>query len=290
MLDAGLSRRTLFTVGAALAAGVVSAGCGKASGNAADRVLEAPRLRPDRGLTANLPLAKGGLSPDAVAAKYAGKKPNQWGTDISGILTNFDTSGKQFALTFDACGGPGNNDIDENLLSLLIAQQIPATLFLNKRWIDANQLRAAQLAGNPLFELANHGTAHRPLSVNGHAAYEIKGTGSPQEAVDEVWGNHERLTQLTGHAPRFFRTGTAHYDDLAVNIVQDLGEVPVGYSLNADYGATSNAAQVQANMMKAAPGGISLAHMHRPKSGTGPGMYAALTALKGNGFQFVRLP
>ncbi|MRH91400.1 polysaccharide deacetylase family protein [Nocardia sp. SYP-A9097] len=272
-----------------MAAGYISAGCGRASGN--DRILEPPLNRADKSLaSADLPLAHGGVGPDAVAAKYAGKNPQQWGTDISGIRTNFDTAGRQFALTFDACGGPGNNDIDENLLSLLIAQQLPATLFLNKRWIDANQVRAAQLAANPLFELANHGTAHRPLSVNGRPAYEIKGTGSPQEAVDEVWGNHERLTKLVGRAPRFFRSGTAHYDELAVAIVQDLGETPVGYSLNADSGATSNAAQVQANMMKAKPGGISLAHMHRPNSGTGPGMYAALTALKGNGFQFVRLP
>ncbi|WP_330183550.1 polysaccharide deacetylase family protein [Nocardia sp. NBC_01503] len=289
MLDAGLSRRRLLTVGVAMAAGYVSAGCGRASGN--DRILEPPLSRTDKGLApANLPLAHGGLNPDAVAAQYAGKKPQQWGTDIPGILTDFDAAGKRFALTFDACGGPGNNDVDENLLSLLIAQQLPATLFVNKRWIDANQARAAQLAANPLFELANHGTAHRPLSVNGRAAYEIKGTASAQEAVDEVWGNHERLTRLVGRAPRFFRTGTAHYDEFAVAIVKDLGETPVGYSLNADYGATSTAAQVQANMMTAKPGGISLAHMHRPRSGTAPGMYAALTALKANGFQFVNLP
>ncbi|WP_297623142.1 polysaccharide deacetylase family protein [Nocardia sp.] len=290
MLDAGLSRRRLLTAGAALAAGFVTAGCGSATGHAADRIAE---TSPDRtaGLAATkLPLTSTGMTPDAVAAKYAGKKPQQWGTDIPGIITNFNATGKQFAVTFDACGGPGNNDIDENLLSLLIAQQIPATLFVNRRWIDANQARAAQLAANPLFELGNHGTAHRPLSVNGRAAYEIKGTGSPQEAVDEVWGNHERLVALTGRAPRFFRTGTAHYDELAVSIVQDLGETPVGFSINADLGATATAAQVQANMLKAQSGGISLAHMHRPKSGTGPGMYNSIPALRSNGFAFVGLP
>ncbi|WP_067819763.1 polysaccharide deacetylase family protein [Nocardia inohanensis] len=290
MFDAGLSRRRLLSAGAALAAGFVTAGCGVANGNSADKVLEPPLSRTDLNVTpVRAPMAAA-LDPNAIAAKYAGRKPESWGADISGVVSSFNAVGKQFHVTFDACGGPGNNDIDENLLSLLIAQQIPATLFLNKRWIDANPARAAQLAANPLFELANHGTAHRPLSVNGRAAYEIKGTGSAQEAVDEVWGNHERLVTLTGHAPRFFRPGTAHYDDLAVAIVGELGETPLGYTLNADFGATATAAQVQANMKNAKPGGISLAHMHRPNSGTGPGMYAALPALKAGGFQFVRLP
>ncbi|MTE11350.1 polysaccharide deacetylase family protein [Nocardia sp. CT2-14] len=210
--------------------------------------------------------------------------------DLDGIITGFNATGKQFAVTFDACGGPGNNDIDENLLAFLQAQRIPATLFLNKRWIDANPARAGQLAANPLFEIGNHGTAHCPLSVNGRAAYEIGGTASAQAAVDEVWGNHQRIIALTGHAPRFFRAGTAHYDDVAVSIVRELGETPVGFSVNADFGATASSGQVQSNMMTAESGGISLAHMHRPKSGTGAGMLAALPALAAKGFEFVHLP
>ncbi|MFE3188928.1 polysaccharide deacetylase family protein [Nocardia sp. NPDC059240] len=289
MLDAGLSRRGLFAAGAALAAGLATAGCGVASGNSSDRILEPPRGGADAA-TAPARLPFSAANPDAVAAKHAGQQPQAWGTDIDGIISGFNATGKQFAVTFDACGGPGNNDIDENLLAFLQAQQIPATLFLNKRWIDANPARATQLASNSLFEIGNHGTAHCPLSVTGRAAYEIKGTASAQAAVDEVWGNHQRIAALVGHSPRFFRAGTAHYDDVAVAIVKELGETPVGYSVNADFGATATSAQVQQNMTAAKSGGISLAHMHRPKSGTGAGMLAALPVLKANGFQFVHLP
>ncbi|MEU1429402.1 polysaccharide deacetylase family protein [Nocardia sp. NPDC005746] len=289
MLDAGLSRRGFFAAGAALAAGLATAGCGVANGNSSDRILDPPRGGADpASAPARLPVST--VSPDAIAAKYAGRTPKAWGVDVDGILTSFNPTGKQFAVTFDACGGPGNNDIDENLLAFLQAQQIPATLFLNKRWIDANPALAGQLAANPLFEIGNHGTAHCPLSVNGRAAYEIKGTASAQAAVDEVWGNHQRIAALTGRGPRFFRAGTAHYDEVAVSIVRDLGETPVGYTVNADFGATASAAQVQSAMSAAKSGGISLAHMHRPKSGTGAGMLAALPALKANGFQFVHLP
>ncbi|WP_405167390.1 polysaccharide deacetylase family protein [Nocardia sp. NBC_01499] len=292
MTESGMSRRRLF--GTALAAGFAATGCGTAqSSTAAAQPSSTSRAaRPvasDSAVVAKTGPAPQDNSPAAVVARHAGEQPRQWDVAMPGITSTFAFTGKQMALTFDACGGPGGNDMDESLVNFLIAQQIPATLFLNKRWIDANQERAARLALNPLFELGNHGVAHRPLSVNGRAAYGIKGTASAQEVVDEVWANHERLSGLVGRPPRFFRAGTAHYDEVAVDIVNELGEIPVGYSINADYGATASAAKVQAAMNAAAPGAISLAHMHRPQGGTGAGMIAALPTIRAMGFTFVHL-
>ncbi|MBH0780543.1 polysaccharide deacetylase family protein [Nocardia sp. NEAU-351] len=234
-------------------------------------------------LRAPLPL------PAAVAGQHEGAAPRLWGTQMPGIVDSFAANGDQIALTLDACGGAGNNDMDQDLIDFLIAERIPCTLFLNKRWIDADPARVLRLAGNPLFELANHGVAHRPLSVNGRSAYGIAGTASAWEAADEVWVNHLRLAELTGVPPRLFRAGTAHYDEVAVAIATELGETPIGFSVNADRGATASAAQVAATVSAAWPGSITLAHMHRPRSGTGPGMVTALTALRQRGFTFVRL-
>lgn len=291
MFEKGLSRRQMFGVGAVLA-GFAATGCGTTHSNSAAAQPSSTSPYPvagDSPVVDKAAPAPQDHSPASVAARHAGEQPHQWGVEMPGIISTFAATGKQMALTFDACGGPGNNDMDESLVNFLIAHQIPATLFLNKRWIDANQARAAQLAMNPLFELANHGVAHRPLSVNGRAAYGINGTGSAQEAVDEIWANHERLRGLVGAAPRFFRAGTAHYDEVAVAIANELGETPVGFSINADYGATATAAKVQAAMNAAAPGAISLAHMHRPQSGTGAGMIAALPVIREMGFTFVHL-
>ncbi|MGO4614033.1 polysaccharide deacetylase family protein [Nocardia sp. 2YAB30] len=275
MLDRGIARRRVLGIGAVLAAGFAATGCDSIQNNT-PTAQAAPAATP-------------AVSPTEVAARHAGARPKQWGVQMRGITSTFEATGKQMALTFDACGGPGNNDIDESLVSFLIAQQIPATLFLNKRWVDANPARAAQLALNPLFELANHGVTHKPLSVTGRAAYGIAGTRSVQEAADEVWANHERLTTLLGKPPRFFRAGTAHYDDVAVAIVNELGEAPIGFSINADFGATASATRVQSAMSAAAPGAISLAHMHRPQSGTGAGMIAVLPKIRAMGFTFVHL-
>ncbi|MFD4441035.1 polysaccharide deacetylase family protein [Nocardia sp. NPDC058519] len=288
----GLSRRRLFGACATLTAGVVT-GCAVAQGDsvaseATSRIVPQP-VAPISAQPIATPQAAPPLSPTQVAARHAGTIPHQWGVDLPGITSGFPAAGKQFALTFDACGGHGNSDIDHALIDLLIAEQIPATLFLNKRWVDADPARVQRLAANPLFELANHGSVHKPLSVSGRSAYGIAGTGSAEQAAYEVWDNHQRLTELTGRAPRFFRTGTAHYDEVAVAIVNELGETPLGFTVNADFGATASSAQVKRAMSAAAPGGIALAHMHRPRSGTAAGMAAALPALRAAGFTFVHL-
>ncbi|MEU6561360.1 polysaccharide deacetylase family protein [Nocardia nova] len=296
MGGAGLSRRRILMAGAAAAAGLLSAGCAVAEGETSPVTITAaarisgtapPKPAPAHPVATVQPAR---TDPAAVAARYSGRKPTGWGMDLPGIITTVPAEGNRMALTFDACGGPDNNEINTDLMNYLTTHGISATLFLNKRWIDADPARAERLAANPLFELANHGTRHCPLSVDGRAAYGITGTRSPQEVVDEVWGNHERLTQLLGRPPRFFRAGTAHYDDLAVAIVRDLGERPVGFGINGDGGATFSAAQVRTAMAKAQPGSISIAHMHRPKSGTAEGMSVVLPVLRSRGYEFVKLP
>lgn len=229
--------------------------------------------------------AASGIDPRAVAARDGARQPTQWGMSLPGIVTRFDPSGRQLALTFDAC----DRACDDGLLDTLERNGVPALLFVCSKWIDANPGRTEQLAANPLFEIGNHGTRHVPLSVTGRSAYGIAGTKSPSEVVDEVWTEQTRLTALTGTAPTFYRTGTAHYDDVAVQIVDDLGLTPVGFSVNADDGATAPAAKVGAAISQAAPGSIVLAHMNHPRSGTGPGVAAALPAMLAAGWRFVPL-
>jgi peptidoglycan/xylan/chitin deacetylase (PgdA/CDA1 family) len=221
--------------------------------------------------------------PATVGSLNRSRTPTQWGMSLPGVATSFAPAGRQIALTFDACRGA----CDETLLDTLQRNGVPAVLFLCALWIDANPGRAAQLAANPLFDVGNHGTRHVPLSVTGRSAYGIAGTRSAEEAVAEVWTNHTKITALTGKPPTWFRPGTAHYDDVAVEIVRELGEQPLGFSVNADNGATAPAAAVRSNIAHAAPGSIVLAHMNRPQSGTAAGVGDAITTLRAAGWDFV---
>ncbi|WP_368680353.1 polysaccharide deacetylase family protein (plasmid) [Rhodococcus opacus] len=225
----------------------------------------------------------------AIAAKYAGVAPHEWGVAVAGTATRLAVPGNRIALTFDACGGAHGNGVDADLLALLERARMPATLFVNGRWIDANPALTAQLAGNPLIELANHGTRHLPLSVTGKSAYGITGTTSPAEVIDEVWVNHNRLLEITGRPPRWFRPGTAHCDEVAASIVRDLGEQVVGFTVNGDAGATLPAARVQAAVTSAAPGSVVIMHVNRPAGATAEGLAAAVPQLRSAGVEFVTL-
>ncbi|MFJ9951229.1 polysaccharide deacetylase family protein [Kitasatospora sp. NPDC091207] len=234
-----------------------------------------------------MPAPAGGRA--EVVARYGDAVPEQWGLEVPGVITGLPDGDGATALTFDACGGPGGSGYDADLIDLLRANGVPATLFLNARWIDANPAEFESLAGDPLFEIANHGTAHRPLSVTGRSAYGIRGTRDVGEVYDEIAGNAAKLAALLGRPPRFFRSGTAHYDDVATRIVTGLGERVAGFTVNGDGGATLGAAQVRSEVAAAPPGAIVIAHMNHPGGGTAPGFAAALPALLAAGRRFVRL-
>jgi peptidoglycan/xylan/chitin deacetylase (PgdA/CDA1 family) len=227
-------------------------------------------------------VAAGVCAPRAAAARV----PSQWGMALPGIATSFVPDGRQLALTFDACPGGG---YDDALVDTLRRNRVPAVLFLNARWIDQHPDHAADLAADPLFEIGNHGSRHVPLSVTGRSAYGIPGTRSPAEVVDEVSAGRQRITALTGKPPTWFRPGTAHYDDVAVSIVHDLGERPLGFTVNGDAGATLPAAKVRANLLGAAPGSIVISHMNHPEGGTAAGYAAAIPQLRAAGWEFVPL-
>lgn len=230
------------------------------------------------------------LTREQVAKTHAGRTGNYWGLKAPGVLTRLPPATAGVVLTFDFCGGPGGNAADQALLAVLRRQQIPATLFLNSRWIAANQALTTDLAGDPLFELANHGTSHSPLSVSGRNAYGIPGTRNPGEVYDEIMINDARLTELTGRRPRFFRPGTAYLDEISVEIVRSLGLIPVGFSINGDGGATFPAATVTREISRAQSGDIIISHGNHPGGGTTPGLTHVLKVMKDRGQTFTPFP
>jgi len=216
--------------------------------------------------------------------------PSQWGENVTGVTTRFHTSQKVIALTFDACGGSAkSSQYDAGLIEFLIDNHIPATLFINARWIDTNPEIFMKLSSNPLFEIANHGTAHKPLSVEGKSIYNIHGTVSAEEVIAEIEGNNNKIFALTGKRPLFFRSGTAYYDEKAVAIARDHGMEIGGFSILGDAGATFSASKVAQQLLSARSGDIVLLHMNHPEGGTREGIIEGINTLQKEGFTFVRL-
>ncbi|MET4145712.1 peptidoglycan/xylan/chitin deacetylase (PgdA/CDA1 family) [Arthrobacter sp. UYCo732] len=220
---------------------------------------------------------------EQIVATFTGQAPLAWGLQLPGVLTHLPPGNAGIALSFDCCGGPGGNAVDQNLIDALQKTGTPATFFLNLRWIRANPGPAKSLAENPLFEIGNHGTRHVPLSVSGRSAYGIPGTASVAEIYDEVMTNQDAIHGLTGRAARYFRSGTAYLDDVAVRIVHAMGMVPVSFSTNGDGGATYPAAVVFREITAARAGEIVIAHANHPTGGTAAGIVRALPALRAAG-------
>jgi peptidoglycan/xylan/chitin deacetylase (PgdA/CDA1 family) len=287
-----VSRRAVL---AALAAGAL-AGCdrpatlsggGKVAASATSR--PAAGIRTPRIVRPTAPPTAPKATRAQVVARYGHLRPNTWGFGGPGVVRDLPTSRRVIALTFDACGGRGGSGYDQALVSFLRRREVPATLFLNSRWIDANPTAFRQLAAEPLFEIANHGTRHLPLSVTGRSAYGIGGTRNAGEVYDEVAGNQAKLTRLLGVPPRFFRAGTAYSDDVAARIVTAMGDRLVTFSVNGDGGATFTPGEVRSTVTGAPGGSIVICHMNHPESGTALGIAAAVPHLLARGYRFVRL-
>lgn len=221
---------------------------------------------------------------------YAAHGVRYWGLEAPGVLARLPVGTPGIALTIDFCGGPGGNGYDQALLDTLRQRHVPATLFLNSRWISANPATARQLAADPLFELANHGTSHKPLSTTGNSAYGIPGTRNAGEVYDEIMPNDAGMAALTGARPRYFRPGTAYMDDVAADILRTLGVRPAGFSVNGDGGATFPAAVVAREVGRARGGDIVICHGNHPGGGTAEGVRQALDRLLAAGSSFQHLP
>ena len=240
------------------------------------------------------PSAVGAVPTRAVIVeRYRSSRPTTWGLTTPGVQERLATTQNVVALTFDACGGPTPRSAgcgyDRDLIELLRRHQAKATLFLNQRWIAANPGPSHELMADPLFEIGNHGTRHLPLSVTGRSAYGVRGTADPGEVYDEIVGNRDTLTALTGHMPRWFRPGTAFCDDVAVRIAADLDCRIAGFSVNGDAGTTFTPAQVVAALATAKAGDIIISHLNRPEHQTAEGYRDALPRLLDRGLRTVTL-
>ena len=224
-----------------------------------------------------------------LAKNFENQNPKEWGENVTGVKTKLDTQEKVVALTMDACGSPQGMAYDEKLVDFLKKENIPATLFINARWIDKNMSTFKTLASNPLFEIGNHGLEHKPASVNGKSIYGLNGSKNVSELIDEIELNARKIESITHKRPKYFRSGTAYYDEVAVKISNALHHDVVGFSILGDRGATYNTKEVQEAFLKAKKGEIAIIHMNHPESQTADGTIKAIKELKEKGFKFVKL-
>ena len=228
---------------------------------------------------------------DQVDKEFAHAVPGSWGEFVKGVDEDLVTNKKIIALTFDACGGPRGSEYDSELINYLRKEQIPATLFVTGKWIDANYNTFLELSKDKLFEIENHGLNHKPCSVDGESEYGIKGTPDVPDAFDEIEANERKIELITGRRPMFFRSATAFTDEACAKIARQLNVTMISFDvLSGDAVPFTPVKVIEQNVLtNVKPGALIIMHFNHPKWNTFEALEKIIPALKKQGYSFAQL-
>jgi peptidoglycan/xylan/chitin deacetylase (PgdA/CDA1 family) len=193
---------------------------------------------------------------------------------------------RRVALTFDACPGA----FDMRIASVLIADRIPATIFVTAVWMRRNPDGLRLLLAHPdLFSLQNHGERHIPPVLGDRTIFGIKAAGDLATIRTEVTNGAQAIEQASGIAPRWYRAATGFYTPSVIPEIEAMGFTIGGYSFSADVGASLPAARVSARLAAAKNGDVIVAHINQPLRPSGAGIADGLHALQQQGVTFALL-
>jgi len=206
---------------------------------------------------------------------------------------------KLVALTFDLCEQTGEiAGYDGAIFDYLRANGIKATLFTGGKWMRSHPERFAQILTDPLFEMANHGAAHRNLRLlSGVAlAAEIAGPQRAYEAIRSTLSTSPSTNQCVAQAAvrtparmSLFRFPYGACNDAALAAVNDAGLLAIQWDVSTgDPSPGTTAQQIAAAMVQnVRPGSIVISHANGRGYHTAAGLPLAIPKLIAAGYQFV---
>lgn len=205
---------------------------------------------------------------------------------------------KLVALTFDLCEQNGEiAGYDGAIIDYLRRERVKATLFAGGKWLLSHSDRARQLMTDPLFEIANHGWAHRNLRLLSGAALEQEIAG-PQSAYEIQRAELAKARcmapaagQMAAIAPRMelFRFPYGACSPAALEAVARQGLLAIQWDVSTGDPAPSQSARAIADIMvrRARPGSIIIAHANGRGFNTAAALPMAIPKLRAMGFEFV---
>lgn len=243
----------------------------------------------------------GGSEPPVTAppAAPAGQLPGsvKKGTTPP-VVNNGPRDGSMVALTFDADltaymktqldTGQVATYHNEALLSYLEREKVAATFFMTGMWATEYADVAKRIAGNPIFELANHSYEHKAFTDK---CYGLDFEDDPKAMAADVERTFGVLEPLGGNQTRFFRYPGLCHDKRALEALAPLGVTVVdGDVVSGDPFAEASQPIVDAVLGKAKPGSIVIMHIGGPNA---PQTHKALPkiveGLREKGMTFGRL-
>jgi len=104
-----------------------------------------------------------------------------------GVVTRLPTRERVVALTFDACEAGRRMTLDRRITDMLVAREIPFTIFMGGRFARDNAAAVRELASHPTVSIQNHTWSHpRDLRQLGDRAVREEVERAAAEIADLV--------------------------------------------------------------------------------------------------------
>ncbi len=211
---------------------------------------------------------------------------------LAGIVRRVDLppGDKAIALTFDLCQTVSPiAGYDGAVVDVLRSENVAATFFAAGRWLETHKVRAAQLAADRRFLIANHSFDHPDLHAASAARVES------EILLTEAVLAATRATAATAcpaTAPvapmRLFRFPYGSCTPSGVAVVNAIGSVVIQWdTVSGDPDGTSAKAIERNVFATVKPGSIVVMHANGRGTHTAEALRSIIPKLKAEGFRFV---
>lgn len=197
------------------------------------------------------------------------------------VVTQLPGTEPVIALTFDACETKTPSFLDETIVSFLVRENIPFTIFASGKFARRNAEALRSLAASGLVAVENHSLSH----------IQHMERIADDAVVREVIECERLLTEITGRKPQFFRFPAGNYDQKTLRIVEGLGYRVVHWSFaSGDPDKRLDPQRLSRWVLgKARPGNILIFHINGRGYSTGEALPSIVGQLRARGYRFVRL-
>lgn len=197
------------------------------------------------------------------------------------VISQLPGNDKVIALTFDACETKTPSYLDEKIVSFLLSEHIPFTIFVSGKFGRRNADKLRSLASTGLVELENHSLSH----------VQHMERLSDEAITREVQECEALLTDIAGRRSLFFRFPAGNYDQRSLGIIENLGYQVVHWSFaSGDPDKQLSPQRLSAWVLgRARPGNILIFHVNGRGYSTGAALPQIVAELRNRGMQFVRL-
>jgi peptidoglycan/xylan/chitin deacetylase (PgdA/CDA1 family) len=198
----------------------------------------------------------------------------------AGPITRVESGEPAVAITFDACATRSQGyGFDRAIFDLLRAQNVPATIFVSGRWVEAHPDVMGELAADALIEFGDHSYDHPHMR-----------TLTPERMGEQIDQTEAALGRY-GKKSVAFRPPFGEWNPRVLEVVQGRNLPAVLWDVvSGDPSANMTApAMIKAVLRKTRPGSIVIFHINGRAHGTAEALPVILRELRARGLRFVHL-